>query len=86
MVAAAIAARVKGKSEPEPSYVNTCYSLITPTHGISVAAVYHLVEGKIVGVKVAGGLSPMDASKEDRAAEAIYGRSWFTNVTNDMFG
>ena len=86
VVAAAIAARVNGKSEPEPSYVNTCYSLITPTHGISVAAVYHLVEGKIVGVKGAGGLSPMKASKEDRAAEAIYGRSWFTNVTNDMFG
>jgi sulfide dehydrogenase [flavocytochrome c] flavoprotein subunit len=86
VVAAAIAARVNGKREPEPSYVNTCYSLITPTHGISVAAVYHLVEGEIVGVKGAGGLSPMEASKEDRAAEANYGRSWFTNVTNDMFG
>lgn len=86
VTAAVIAARVNGKKAPDPSYVNTCYSLITPHHGISVAAVYHLVEGDIVGVEGAGGLSPMDASKEDREAEATYALSWFKNVTTDMFG
>lgn len=85
VAAAVIAARANGKKAPDPSYVNTCYSLITPHHGISVAAVYHLIDGNIVGVEGAGGLSPMDASKEDREAEATYALSWFKNITTDMF-
>lgn len=83
--AAAIVAAVNGQSAGEPSYVNTCYSIITPDWGISVAAVYQLVDDKIVGVKGAGGLSPMDASAETRAIEAQYARSWFKNITADMF-
>jgi sulfide dehydrogenase [flavocytochrome c] flavoprotein subunit len=85
VAAAAIAARASGRPLPEPSYVNTCYSLITPEHGISVAGVYRLVDGRITGVKGAGGVSPLDASKQDREAEATYALSWFRNVTTDMF-
>ncbi|MCB1875707.1 MAG: FAD-dependent oxidoreductase [Chromatiales bacterium] len=84
--AAAIAAKVKGYEMPNPSYLNTCYSLITPEHGISVAAVYRLQDGTIAGVKGAGGLSPLNASDETRKAEAMYARSWFRNITTDLFG
>lgn len=83
--AAAIVAILNGEPPGEPSYVNTCYSLITPAWGISVAAVYQLIDGEITGVKSAGGLSPMEASKETRAIEAAYARSWFKNITADMF-
>ena len=83
--AAAVVAALSGKTPGEPSYVNTCYSIISPEWGISVAAVYQLVDGKIVGVKGAGGLSPMDASAETRAVEAQFARSWFLNITADMF-
>ncbi len=83
--AAAIVATLNGKEPGEPSYVNTCYSIIAPEWGISVAAVYQLVDGKIVGVKGAGGLSPMDAKPEVRAIEAQFARSWFKNITSDMF-
>lgn len=83
--AAAIVATLNGEEPGEPSYVNTCYSIIAPEWGISVAAVYQLVDGKIVGVKGAGGLSPMDAKPEVRAIEAQYARSWFKNITSDMF-
>jgi sulfide dehydrogenase [flavocytochrome c] flavoprotein subunit len=83
--AAAIVAALNGEEPGEPSYVNTCYSIITPDWGISVAAVYQLVDGKIVGVKGAGGLSPMDAKPETRAVEVQYARSWFKNITSDMF-
>jgi sulfide dehydrogenase [flavocytochrome c] flavoprotein subunit len=86
MTAACIAAKVNGRPLPNPSYVNTCYSLVAPEHGISVAMVYRLEDGNIVGVKGAGGLSPMDASDEQRAAEAVYARSWFRNITSDIFG
>ena len=83
--AAAIVATLNGQEPGEPSYVNTCYSIISPEWGISVAAVYQLVDGKIVGVKGAGGLSPMNASAATRAIEAKFARSWFKNVAADMF-
>ncbi|MDJ0807104.1 MAG: FCSD flavin-binding domain-containing protein [Gammaproteobacteria bacterium] len=83
--AAAIVALLNGQEPGEPSYVNTCYSIIAEKWGISVAAVYQLVDGQIVGVKGAGGLSPMDAKPATRAIEAQYARSWFKNITSDMF-
>ena len=84
--AAAIATVVAGQEAPEPSYVNTCYSLVTPDYGISVAAVYQLKDGKIVSVEGAGGVSPAEASEMQRKQEAEYARSWFDNVTADIFG
>lgn len=84
--AAAVAALLNGMDAPVPSYVNTCYSLITPEHGISVAAVYQLVDGAIVGVKGAGGLTPADASDEMLKREVAYAHSWFKNITADIFG
>jgi sulfide dehydrogenase [flavocytochrome c] flavoprotein subunit len=83
--AAAIVADLSGKEAPETSYVNTCYSIAGPQWGFSVAAVYELKDGQIVGVKDAGGLSPLDASDKVRAIEAEYARSWFKNITSDMF-
>jgi len=85
--AAAVAALMNGHSVAEPSYVNTCYSMIAPKHGISVAAIYQLnQEGKIVGVKGAGGPSPMDASPWQREEEAMHAHSWFRNIKSDTFG
>jgi sulfide dehydrogenase [flavocytochrome c] flavoprotein subunit len=84
--AAAIAALIDGAEPPLPSYVNTCYSIIAPDYGISVAAVYRLENGKIVAVEGAGGTSPLDASAWERKMEATYARSWFDNITADIFG
>lgn len=84
--AAALVATIEGKDVAEPSYVNTCYSLITPDYGISVAGVYRLTEGKIVAVKDSGGISPAEASETQRKLEAEYARAWFNNVTADVFG
>ena len=85
--AAAIIAKFNGEPEPAPSLVNTCYSLITPDHGISVAMVYNLgPRGKIQKVKGAGGLTPIDASDEMRKREVAYAYSWFKNITHDIFG
>ena len=83
--ASAVVALVDGTSPPDPSYVNTCYSIVAPKHGISVAAVYRLVDGRIQSVKGAGGVSPLDATSWEREMEAIYARSWFDNITSDIF-
>lgn len=84
--AAAIGALIDGAEPPLPSYINTCYSIIAPDHGISVAAVYRLENGEIAAVEGAGGTSPLDASAWERRMEATYARSWFDNITADIFG
>jgi len=83
--AAAVAAAINGDTPPAPSYVNTCYSILAPEHGISVAAVYQLEEGAIVPVPGSGGLSPMDADARERAMEVQFALGWFRNITADMF-
>ena len=86
VAASAIVASLQGKPAPHPAYVNTCYSAITPTDGISVSMVYRYEGGKIVKVKGSGGLSPSDASEETRKRTVTYAHSWFTNITADSFG
>ncbi len=81
--AAAVVALLNGADLDQPSWVNTCYSLIAPDYGISVAMVYDLKEGKVSKVKGSGGLTPKDGN---RALEALYTENWYKNITDDMFG
>jgi len=87
MTAAAIVSQFNGAKSPIPSHVNTCYSLVAPDYGISVAAVYRLGEdGVLAGIKGAGGVSPADADKLFRKQEADYGHGWYDNITADSWG
>jgi len=86
VVAAAVVDLVNGREPGTPSWVNTCYSIVAPKDGISVAMVYNLVDGKVAKVAGSGGLTPMDSSPEDRAREEQYAHSWFNNITSDIFG
>jgi sulfide dehydrogenase [flavocytochrome c] flavoprotein chain len=83
--AAAVVALLNGGKAPHPSYVNTCYSVIAPKDGISVAMVYDYKDGKIVKVKGSGGLTGK-YNKDLRAREEQYAHSWFKNITADIFG
>jgi sulfide dehydrogenase [flavocytochrome c] flavoprotein subunit len=85
--AAAIVAMLNGKSVPHPAYVNTCYSIIAPGDGISVAMVYDYdpKAGKIIKVKGSGGLTPGKFDAALRAREQQYAYSWYDNITSDIF-
>jgi len=85
--AAAIVAMLNGGSAPTPSYVNTCYSIIAPGDGISVAMVYAYDEkaGKIIKMKGSGGLTPGKFDSAMRAREQQYAYSWYDNITSDIF-
>lgn len=86
MTAASIAAQFRGVKLPLPSIVNTCYSLVGPEYGISIAAVYRLDEkGELVGVKGSGGLSPRTAAAMQRSLEARYAQGWYSGITADTF-
>ena len=85
--AAAVVARLQGKDDPVPSYVNTCYSLITPSDGMSVAMVYRLGDkGKIIKIKGSGGLSPMGADDFFHKQEALFADGWYRSISNDIWG
>lgn len=86
VAAAAIVARFQGKDPGDPTFVNTCYSIVGEDFGISVAAVYSLDSdaNSIEPIPNSGGVSPANASPEIRKREVSYAHSWFKNVINDM--
>lgn len=84
VVASVIVARLAGQEPPTPTYANTCYSLINPKYGISVAAVYRLEEGEIT--RVAGGVTKVGESDRYHANEAKYAKAWYKSITGDAFG
>lgn len=84
--AAAIAALLAGQRPDEPRLINTCYSLVAPDYGISIAGVYRPRNGVLTDIEGAGGVSPIDAPRSTREAEARYADGWFKTVTQDVFG
>ncbi|WP_028997628.1 NAD(P)/FAD-dependent oxidoreductase [Azohydromonas australica] len=86
MAAAAIAAELTGQPLPAASYANTCYSLIGPGYGISVAGVYRAEQGQMAEIPHSGGVSPLDANAAFRAAEARYGAAWYAAISADVWG
>ena len=84
--AAAIARLVRGETPAEPKFVNTCYSLVAPDYGFSVAGVYTPVSGQWLEVEGAGGISPIDAPRSVRVQEAKFAGGWFNTITSEIFG
>ena len=86
VVAAAIVATLSGRSPPPASWANTCYSLIAPEYGISIAGVFDVQDGKIAEVKGSVGISPREADAAFRKREAEYGASWYKAISMDTWG
>jgi len=84
--AAAIVRLLAGAAPVEPRLINTCYSLVEPGYGISIAGVYRPVNGVLTDVEGAGGVSPATAPREARALEAEYANAWFKTITTEAFG
>ncbi|HWQ26344.1 MAG TPA: FCSD flavin-binding domain-containing protein [Chlorobaculum sp.] len=86
LAAAAIVRLLRGKEPAQPSLVNTCYSLLGPGYGVSVAGVYKLSSEGIVEIPGSGGLTPIDASDDQLNQEALFARGWYNNIVNDIWG
>ena len=84
--AAAVVDLLAGRTPAQPKLINTCYSLVAPEYGISVAGVYAPVNGVLTDVPGAGGLSPIEAPRTERAAEAVFAEGWFNTITAEVFG
>ena len=86
-VCAAALTKLVAGSKPEPAkLINTCYSLVAPEYGISIAGVYQPADGQFKDVEGAGGVSPLDAPSSTRALEAQFANDWFKTITAEVFG
>jgi len=70
----------------DSTLINTCYSLVAPNYGISVAGVYQPVAERLEEVEGAGGTSPVVAKRTTRRLEANYAQAWFKTITRETFG
>jgi NADPH-dependent 2,4-dienoyl-CoA reductase/sulfur reductase-like enzyme len=84
--AAAVTRLLAGNAPDEPRLINTCYSLVAPDYGISVAGVYRPVDGQLKDVEGSGGVSPADAPSATRFLEATLANGWFRTITDEVFG
>ncbi len=84
--AAAIVELLAGRKPADPILINTCYSLLAPDYGISVAGVYRPDKGVLTNVPGAGGDSPLEVVGGFRGQEALYASSWFKTITTEVFG
>ncbi|PXW55924.1 NAD(P)/FAD-dependent oxidoreductase [Methylobacterium sp. B4] len=75
-----------GREPESPLLINTCWSLVAPGYGISVAGVFRPTDGLLADVPGAGGISPLDAPDAVRQQEAAYAESWYRTITRDVFG
>jgi sulfide dehydrogenase [flavocytochrome c] flavoprotein subunit len=84
--AAAIVELLAGRKPVDPILINTCYSLVAPDYGISVAGVYRPDKGVLADIPGAGGNSPLEVVGGFRGQEALYASSWFRTITTEVFG
>ena len=84
--AAAVVRLLGGEKPVEPRLLNTCYSIVQPDYGISVAGVYRPEKDLFVDIEGAGGVSPLDAPAATRVAEAQYAHGWYKTITRETFG
>jgi sulfide dehydrogenase [flavocytochrome c] flavoprotein subunit len=69
----------------DPSFTNTCYSVIGDNFAISVIGIYRLKDGKIQIFEDLSSSSPLEASDEYREVEAEYTYKWYKEITEEMF-
>jgi sulfide dehydrogenase [flavocytochrome c] flavoprotein chain len=84
--AVAVVDLLRDRTPVSPKLINTCYSLVAPDYGISIAGVYRPANGLLTDVPGAGGVSPLDVSRSVRAQEAVYAEAWFKTITSSIFG
>lgn len=79
VAAVQIARKLKGLEPVEPTYVNTCYSLVNEQEGIFVSAVYKYDHEIKRIMSISGGVSP-----ERKALFGKHAQDWATSIWSDM--
>ena len=84
--AAAIAALLAGKTPVAPTLISSCYSLIAPDYAISQKGTYRPADDQYVEAEGSPVISPQDAPRAARKAEADEATAWFRGIIGAVFG
>jgi sulfide dehydrogenase [flavocytochrome c] flavoprotein subunit len=84
--AAAIAALLAGKTSTAPTLTSSCYSLIAPDYAISQKGTYRPVDDQYAEADSGTIISPLDAPRVTRKAEAEQADAWYRSITGEVFG
>jgi sulfide dehydrogenase [flavocytochrome c] flavoprotein chain len=84
--AAAIAALFAGKTPTAPTLTSSCYSLIAPDYAISQKGTYRPADDQYAEAEGGPVISPQDAPRNTRKAEAEQAATWFRSITGEVFG
>ena len=84
--AAAIVAQLAGNKPAAPTLTSSCYSLIAPDYAISQKGTYRPVDDQYTEAEGGPVLSPQNASRDVRAAEAQQASEWYRTITRSVFG
>jgi NADPH-dependent 2,4-dienoyl-CoA reductase/sulfur reductase-like enzyme len=84
--AAAIAALFAGKTPAAPTLISSCYSLIAPDYAISQKGTYRPADDQYTEAEGGPVISPQDAPRSTRKAEAEQADTWFRAITGEVFG
>ena len=84
--AAAIAAQLAGKPAAAPTMTSSCYSLIAPDYAISQKGTYRPVDDQYAEAEGGPIISPQDAPRARRKAEADEANGWYRRITGEVFG
>ncbi len=84
----AVAALMDDRTPERAFLMNTCYSLVGPDYGISVAGVYQSEAGnnRLSSLPGTGGTSAAGDLPDLRRDEANFARGWYANLTQELFG
>ena len=91
VAAAAVVDLINGREPREGSFFNTCYSLLTPNHSISVSGVYRVAHDDagaqiVQGVGDSVAVSRAGAEDWEQFREARYAGTWYNNLVAQAFG
>lgn len=83
----AVAALLAERDPERALLMNTCYSLVGPDYGISVAGVYQsaLDGDRLSSLPGTGGTSEAGDLPALRQDEAAFARGWYANLTQELF-
>lgn len=83
----AVAALLSDRAPERALLMNTCYSLVGPEYGISVAGVYQSnnQDNRLSSLPGTGGTSEAGDQPALRQSEADFARGWYANLTEEMF-
>jgi sulfide dehydrogenase [flavocytochrome c] flavoprotein subunit len=84
--AAAIAVLLAGKTPAAPTLTSSCYSLIAPDYAISQKGTYRPADDQYVEAEGSPVISPQQAARAARKAEADEATAWFRTITSAVFG